>query len=166
MKTSKGFTYIIIVVIIISFITSLFLLFKPEPFREYTSNKLSDNYKNELKYLVESNITTTTIDNLNSDASEFIKAHNFEVSICTIISDDNSIYLSNYTGATQKGILTSTTIEVTSELNPNNISIGGCSVDVNSATKISYYIAIAGADINHISYVRGSDPNNSDINGV
>jgi len=166
MKANKGFTYIIIVVIVISFITALFLLFKPEPFTEYTSNKLSENYKNELKYLVDSNITITTLDNLNSEAYDFIRAHNFGAKICTIISDGDVIYVSNYTGETEKEIPNGITISVTKTLNPNNMSLGNCSVDVNSDTKISYYIEINGTDMNYISYVRGSEPNESDINRV
>ena len=161
---TKGFTYVVIVVIIISFITALFLLFRPEPVMEYTSNKLSENYKNELKYLVDSNITAITLDNFNSKAYDFIRAHNYEVSICTIISEGDNIYVSNYTGQTDKNIQNQITVLVTKALNPNNISLGNCSVDINSDIKTSYYIEIRETDMNYISYIRGSNPNESDIN--
>jgi len=161
---NKGFTYIIIVVIIISFITALFLLFRSEPISDYSSNKLSENYKNELKFLMDSNITTTTLDNFNSQAYDFIRSHNYEVNICTIISGDDLIFVSNYTGKTEKGVPNKITISVTKALNPHNISIGNCSVDVNSDIKTSYYIEIRESDMNNISYIRGSEPNESDIN--
>jgi len=157
----KGFTYIIIVVILISLITVLVLLIRDSPHIETISYNLTDNYKNELNYLLSSSFTTTDLNNFNSEFYNFTRSHNYEASICTIIDNGDYIYISNYTGETKKGINNKDTIQINRTDNPGDISLGNCVVDYNSEQKVSYYLEITNEKSKDVSYVKGNNINDT-----
>jgi len=159
----KGFTYIIIVVILISLITVLVLLIK-EPLKiEKNAPKLTENYIQELNYLLDSNYTLTDINNFNANFYDYIRAHNFEIKLCTLIENGTKVYISNYTGEIQKGVEHKQTIEILREQNPGNLSISNCVLDYNSDIKISYYIEIRNQKTKNIVYLKGNNVNDSNF---
>jgi len=139
----KGFTYIIIVVIFIIFITTLFLLFKPLPVINNTSNYIAENYVLELEKLMGNYIDENQLNLLNQGFYDFSKSHNLNVKICTIIDDLNgNIYLSNYLGNTYSNIENKKTIKINKEKNEDEISVGNCYLNSDSESKVSYYISL------------------------
>ncbi|GEM_PF-932098 len=162
-SSEKGFTYIIIVVILISLITLLVLLIKDTPYVETIAPNLTNNYKQELNYLLDSNFTITDLNNFNNQFYEFIRSHNYEVEICTIIDDGTEIYISNYTGTESKEIPHKETIEINKEDNKTDISFQNCVIDYNSDKKISYYLEIQNEKTKEITSIKGDNFNDSNF---
>jgi competence protein ComGC len=141
-KKQKGFTYIIITLILIIFITLLFMLFKELPTIDKTTNNLSQNYIIELKYLIENDLNTNNIDLLNKAFYNYSRSHNYDVNICTIIDDGKeNLYISNYLQQTINGIEDQNTVKVNKNLYTNYINFGECYLDFNATDKTSYYIS-------------------------
>ena len=136
----KGFVYIITTVIIITFITMLFLLTRPQPSNYSNAQNIAQNYKFELNRLINNNLTVSDINNFNNSFYNFIRAHNYNAKMCLIISKNNNIYLSNFLGMDDSNVSDRNTI-VEPKIN-QDYTLLNCELDSNSSHNLAYYIEI------------------------
>jgi len=136
----KGFVYIITTVIIITFITMLFLLTRPQPSYYSNAQNIAQNYKFELNKLINNNLTVNDINNFNNAFYNFIRAHNYNAKMCLIISKNNNIYLSNFLGIDDNSVNDKNTI-VEPKTNQDYVLLN-CELDNNSGNNIAYYIEV------------------------
>jgi hypothetical protein len=99
---SKGFTYIIVTIILIMSITGVLILNNQKQVSQtdYKQEMLASNFNNEFEVLLNSDLSEETIDEKLLNIYNYIKSHSQEVKFCTIIEDENCFYFSNYTGNT------------------------------------------------------------------
>jgi hypothetical protein len=142
-KNKKGFTYILIVVIFITFISFFVLLIKPVIETNNNVYNFSKNYIIELENLIEEDLNIDTLNNLNNNFYYFLKSHNYDVDICTIVDDgNNSIYLSNYLNVDVPGVAPKQTSLIEKDLNLDGVSLGYCNLSYDSSNKVVYYIEL------------------------
>ncbi len=139
----KGFTYIIIVIFIMIFTTMLFLLSKNINFQENKAQKIINNYKNEIKYLVENELSEESLDLLNSSFVDYIKSNNYSSKICVVVYDgEENYYLSNYLKEDYDIIEDNNTITLSEDDVFEDISFGECFFEILRAENLKYYIEI------------------------
>jgi len=140
----RGFTYIIITIIFISFISMYILLFKPMIEINNQPFNISKNYIIEFENILESNLDENILNNFNSSFYNFIKSHNYQVSLCSIVDNgSDSIYISNYLGEEVNGVNNKQTIVVSKQSNPNYIYLSNnCILDYNSPNKNIYFLSL------------------------
>lgn len=139
---NKGFTYIIIVIIMMIFITMLFVLSRSVIYKENKSEALMNNYKNELTYLIENDINESSLDLLNSSFKEFIISNNYNIKICDIFYNGSVYYLSNYQDSNYDLINDKTTITVLKEDVNETITFGECDFNTLNNINLNYYLEI------------------------
>ncbi|NCP71887.1 hypothetical protein GW835_00635 [archaeon] len=138
----KGFTYIIIVVFIMIFVTMLFLISKNINYSNKIKHLVS-NYKTEINYLSENNlIDVNSLDEFNINFKEFIKSNNYNSKACGIYFDGNKYILSNYLDANYTLIQENQTIEILAESVSEDIIFGNCEMDISLENSLSFYIEI------------------------
>ena len=139
----KGFTYIIIVVFIMIFVTMLFLISKNINYSNNKIKHLVSNYKTEINYLSENNlIDVNSLDEFNINFKEFIKSNNYNNKACGIYFDGEKYILSNYLDANYTEIQENQTIEILKESISENIVFGNCEMDISKESSLSFYIEI------------------------
>jgi hypothetical protein len=138
----KGFTYIIIVVIIMIFTTMIFLISKNINYTDNKSQTIINNYKNEMNYIVLNNLDENNLDQLNSSFKNYIQTNNYNSKICSIVFDgNNTYYLSNYQDTNYAAINTDETIIILRENVVANIIFGSCTLELGNL-KNKYYLEI------------------------
>jgi len=149
----KGFTYIIIVAIIVIFITMLLLLVKPNDIINDQPKTLADNYKIELSFLIDNGISDENdINNFNNSLINYIQSHNYNAKICNIIDDRNQyIYVSNYLGENCglyiNSVMNQTvddkeSVRIDRFINDMNIYLCNCNLRHTDGYNVAYYINI------------------------
>lgn len=146
----KGFTFIIMTTIFISFITLLFILNTPIPTIENDSGRIAKNYIQELsRFSKESNYED--INSYNNYMDSFARAHNNTLHACNIIDDqEEKIIISNFLGedctlyidGEETDTISSQSIERDRFINDTNIYLCYCNI-LKSGTK-SYYVSVQG----------------------
>ena len=150
MIKNKGFTYIIVSIIIIISISALLIINKQGVIENKTDKKqeyLAKNFVNEFEIISNQELETNDLNNKLNNIFDFIKSHGQNVKFCTIIHDDNNLYFSNYTGEPCNLIIDDeiiqeishkTTIQTDRFINNTNIYLCNCIY-----TDISvYYLSI------------------------
>lgn len=137
----KGFTYIVIAVILITLVTTMLLVQPSNKYSENNMGYLITNYKTELNFFLENNFTTVDLNTFNYNFYNYIKSHNYNIKICTIIDYENNIYLSNFLGEDFSELVDKNTISQSKLSQDYNIS-DKCIMDYNSSQTINYYIEI------------------------
>ncbi len=145
----KGFTYIITTMIIIILISSIFIIFNPvKKTVNTTPNILAKNYEIEFLKLSSSNPTIQDINNLNYGFKKFTNSNNYDVKICSIVENQTSIILSNYTsencnlvidGMFSGVVYDNSTVTIDRFINNTNIYLCSC---YYAGGKNVYYIDI------------------------
>lgn len=138
MLKNKGFTYIIVSIIIIISISALLIINK-QGFSENKTDKkqefLIDNFINEFEVLSNQDLESNDVNNKLEKLFDFIKSHGQNVKFCTIIQDDNYMYFSNYTGESCNLVIDDeiiqeishkTTIQTDRFINNTNIYLCNC----------------------------------------
>jgi hypothetical protein len=145
LNKKKGFVYIITTVIIVLFITTLFLLTRAQPNNYTYSQNLAQNYKFELSKLVNNDLTVTDVNNFNNSFYHFIRAHNYNTKMCVLINKNNNIYASNFLGVNDINLNGTNVNDKNTVMIPRpetDIIFSNCELDYNSNNNYSYYIEI------------------------
>lgn len=139
----KGFTYIIISIVIMMFITGLFLVLKNLEYQQNKGLHFIENYKTEISFLLKEDVNISKIDSFNSSFISFGKSKSYNIKICSIYFDGNSSYiLSNYLKEDFEFIEDQETKIFSKEYFDENISFGNCFYDLKSIEIIKYYIEV------------------------
>lgn len=142
MKKQKGFTYIIIAVIIMIMTTMLFLISTNINYKENKAQIILSNYQNELKYITENNLDENSLNQLNVSFKEYIKSNNYNSKICNIYFDGDYYYLSNFQDLNYSIINDQETIVLEKAEVLENIHFGECSFNISSKNKLKYHFEI------------------------
>jgi phosphopantetheine adenylyltransferase len=141
LRKKKAYTFIITTMIIISLISILLItsntILTTNNNNQDIINKLNKNYILEFNNFINNNnnININNINIFNSSLENYIESHNYDTEICSIIDDDNSIYISNYldkdcdlyiASEYNQTIEAKNTIKIDKFLNPTNIYLCSC----------------------------------------
>jgi hypothetical protein len=109
-------------------------------------SELNKNYKTEfLNLSTSSDLNLEKVNNFNKSFKNYVKSHNYNTEICSIIKDGNNTYISNYSGKDcslyiedylSQIVSDNNTIKIESFINNTNIYLCKCSYN----NKDTYYI--------------------------
>jgi hypothetical protein len=138
----KGFTYIIIVLIIMLFTTSLFLIARNINYSESKTDRIVNNYVNEINFLIKDNFDENTLASFNNSFKDYIIANNYHSKSCSIIYDGNFVYLTNFQDNNYSTINNEETLKFNLEDISENFSFGNCVFDINN-TENKIYLEVS-----------------------
>jgi hypothetical protein len=120
------------------------LLFKPMIEINNQPYNISRNYVIEFEKILESGLDENILNNFNSNFYDFIKSHNYQVSLCSIVDAGNDfIYVSNFLGEEFNGVNNKQTIRVRKSSNPDYLYLNNnCVLDYNSPNKNIYFLSL------------------------
>lgn len=146
---SKGFTYIIVTIILIMSISGVLILNNQRQVSQtdYKQEMLASNFSNEFDIILNSALSEEEIDTKLLSMYNYIKSHSQNVKFCTILEDENSFYFSNYTGDNCDlvkddevigQVMDKTTLKTDRFINNTNIYLCNCTyIDISG-----YYLKI------------------------
>lgn len=135
----KGFTYIIIVLIIMLFTTALFLVAKNVNYSENKTDPVIENYLNEINFLLLNDFNQETLNTFNLNFKDYVKSNNFDGKFCFVVFDQNYVYLSNFQDNNYSSINNQETLKIERESASNNIYFGNCVFDINDSENKIYF---------------------------
>lgn len=137
----KGFTYIIISVMIMIFITVLFVYSTNINYQENIAPKILNNYKNEINIFIKEDLNIEKLDLFNDSFIKYALSNNYNVKLCNVIFDGNNTFIvSNYLNQDFKDVNDKETKSFNLEEVSENIEFGGCLIDINNLETLKFYI--------------------------
>ncbi len=94
--SSKGYMFIIIVMITIGLISGIIIITRSLPKNDSIIEDLVKNYEQEFSRFSITDVNEETTDAFQKSFIYFIKARNHDIEVCSIFADNDYYYVSNY----------------------------------------------------------------------
>ena len=146
---TKGFTYVIVTIILIMSISGLLILNNQNQTDQIDNQQevLANNFSYEFNVISNGETSIEKIDEKLNNLYNYIKSHSQNIKFCTIIEDENNLYFSNYLGEScnlivddeiNQEVPDKTTIKTDRFINNTNIYLCNCTyIDISG-----YYLNI------------------------